>query len=145
MFSSLLHFVFILELEIPYFCFSDMVSEANYKRHLKNAHPDSSTPDNHVRNPSPSRILRSRNRKSVTTNKANSLPINSKKLDKIRIRSPSSDFELKPSPYGLKTSRNWGEEEFSVQASSSSPAVTSGGKSQNDVSASAGNKHTYLF
>ena len=136
MFSSLLHLVFILELEIPYFCFSDMVSEANYKRHLKNAHPDSSTPDKHVRNPSPSRILRSRNRKSVTTNKTNSLPINSKKLDNIRIRSPSPDFELRPS-------RNLGEEEFSVQVSGSGPAVTSGGKSQDDVSASAGNKHKY--
>ena len=136
MFSSLLHLVFILELEIPYFCFSDMVSEANYKRHLKNAHPDSSTPDKHVRNPSPSRILRSRNRKSVTTNNVNSLPINSKKLDNIRIRSPSPDFELRPS-------RNLGEEEFSVQVSGSGPAVTSGGKSQDDVAASAGNKHTY--
>ena len=136
MFSSLLHFVFILELEIPYFCFSDMVSEANYKRHLKNAHPDSSTPDKHVQNPSPSRILRSRNRKSVTTNNVNSLPINSKKLDNIRIRSPSPDFELRPS-------RNLGEEEFSVQVSGSGPAVTSGGKSQDDVSASTGNKHTY--
>ena len=119
-----------------------MVSNSNYKRHLKNAHPDSSTPDKHVRNPSPSRILRSRNRKSVTTNKANSLPINSKKLDKIRIRSPSSDFELKPSPYGLRSSRNLSEEEFSVQASGYGPAVTSGGKSQDDVSASAGNKNT---
>ena len=115
-----------------------MVSESNYKRHLKNAHPDSSTPDKHVRNPSPSRILRSRNRNSVTTNKVNSLPINSKKLDNIRIRSPSPDFELRPS-------RNLGEEEFSVQVSGSGPAVTSGGKSQDDVSASAGNKHTYLF
>ena len=122
-----------------------MVSESNYKRHLKNAHPDSSTPDKHVRNPSPSRILRSRNRNSVTTNKVNSLPINSKKLDNIRIRSPSSDFELKPSPYGLRSSRNLSEEEFSVQASGYGPAVTSGGKSQDDVSASAGNKHTYQF
>ena len=143
MFSSLLHLVFILELEIPYFCFSDMVSEANYKRHLKNAHPDSSTPDKHVRNPSPSRILRSRNRNSVTTNKVNSLPINSKKLDNIRIRSPSPNFELRPSPYGLRSSRNLSEEEFSVQASGYGPAVTSGGKSQDDVLASAGNKHTY--
>ena len=113
-----------------------MVSNSNYKRHLKNAHPDSSTPDKHVRNPSPSRILRSRNRKSVTTNNVNSLPINSKKLDNIRIRSPSPDFELRPS-------RNLGEEEFSVQVSGSGPAVTSGGKSQDDVSASAGNEHTY--
>ena len=115
-----------------------MVSNSNYKRHLKNAHPDSSTPDKHVRNPSPSRILRSRNRNSVTTNKVNSLPINSKKLDNIRIRSPSPDFELRPS-------RNLGEEEFSVQVSGSGPAVTSGGKSQDDVSASAGNKHSWVL
>ena len=99
-----------------------MVSDANYKRHLKNAHanslPTTSKPEpDHVqiRSPSPdlelrpSRILRSLNssslkQKSVTTTDGNSLPKTSKPNLNVRSHSPSPDVPDSRSGYSAVTS-----------------------------------------